>query len=263
MNTKSIITDDETRKTEKLNYSRPLEHLIKTKAEECEVLSKLHLMSHKKYDRLEIYFNVPVITMTAVIGFVSALNIQFKYINIIIGVCSLMVSLIKSLFAYLKISQKNENHRVAYLQYYQISNEIRIELSLGRNIRQPANYLLNLIKIKMKNLNEVSELIDDIIIEKYIKKNVQDRNFICIGHPDILDDIRPIEICDWDVDIINKLQSKEELISKEEPNSKEEQNSDDEDIKKDLERIKRYEEVAKTDVELGKIDVNPTQPSPP
>jgi hypothetical protein len=204
-----------------------------------------------------MYFNVPVITMTAVIGFVSALNIQFKYINIIIGVSSLMVSLIKSLFAYLKISQKNENHRVAYLQYYQISNEIRIELSLGRNIRQPANYLLNLIKIKMKNLNEVSELIDDRIIEKYIRKNENDRNFIIIGHPDVLDDIRPIEICDWDVDIINKLQSKEEPISKEE------QISDDEDIKKDIERIKRYEEVAKTDIELGKIDLNPTQPSLP
>lgn len=28
-----------------------------------------------------------------------------------------------------------------------------------------------------------------------------------------------------------------------------------------LERIKRYEEVAKTDVELGKIDVNSKQPS--
>ena len=83
MNTKSIITDDETRKTEKLNYSRPLEQLIRTKAEECEVLSKLHLMSHKKYDKLEIYFNVPVIAMTAVIGFISALNIQFKYINIV------------------------------------------------------------------------------------------------------------------------------------------------------------------------------------
>jgi hypothetical protein len=256
MNTKSIITDDETRKTEKLNYSRPLEQLIRTKAEECEVLSKLHLMCHKKYDKLEIYFNVPVITMTAVIGFVSALNIQFKYINIIIGVCSLVVSLIKSMFAYLKISQKNENHRVAYLQYYQISNEIRIELSLARNIRQPANYLLNLIKIKMKNLNEVSELIDNIIIQKYIDQNSQNSHYYKIGHPDILDDIRPIEICDWDIDNNNKIQ-------KEEPNSKEEQESDNEDIKKDIERIKRYEEVAKTDIEIGKINVNSKQPSPP
>jgi hypothetical protein len=256
MNTKSIITDDETRKTEKLNYSRPLEQLIRTKAEECEVLSKLHLMSHKKYDQLEMYFNVPVITMTAVIGFVSALNIQFKYINIVIGICSLVVSLIKSMFAYLKISQKNENHRVAYLQYYQISNEIRIELSLARNIRQPANYLLNLIKIKMKNLNEVSELIDNIIVQKYIRQNSNNRDYYKIGHPDVLDDIRPIEICDWDIDDNNKIYVEEQKIE-------EEQNSDDEDIKKDIERIEKYEEVTRTDIELGKRDVYPTQPSLP
>jgi hypothetical protein len=255
MNTKSIITDDETRKTEKLNYSRPLEQLIRTKAEECEVLSKLHLMSHKKYDQLEMYFNVPVITMTAVIGFVSALNIQFKYINIVIGICSLVVSLIKSMFAYLKISQKNENHRVAYLQYYQISNEIRIELSLARNIRQPANYLLNLIKIKMKNLNEVSELIDNIIVQKYIRQNSNNRDYYKIGHPDVLDDIRPIEICDWDIDDNNKIRVEEQKI--------EEENSDDEDIKKDIERIEKYEEVTRTDIELGKRDVYPTQPSLP
>lgn len=201
MEIKGIITDDEARKAEKLNYSEPLENLIKNKAEECEVLSKLHLMCHKKYVKYEYFFNVPVITMTAVIGFMSALNIQFAYINIIIGGCSLVVSLIKSIFVYLKISQKNENHRVAYLQYYQISNEIRIELSLARNIRQPANYLLNLIKIKMKNLNEVSELIDNEVIETYIKRNQYNIFYQQIGHPDILDDIRPIEICKWKNDI--------------------------------------------------------------
>jgi len=244
MNTKSIITDDETRKTEKLNYSRPLEQLIRTKAEECEVLSKLHLMSHKKYDQLEMYFNVPVITMTAVIGFVSALNIQFKYINIVIGICSLVVSLIKSMFAYLKISQKNENHRVAYLQYYQISNEIRIELSLARNIRQPANYLLNLIKIKMKNLNEVSELIDNIIVQKYIRQNSSNVDYYKIGHPDVLDDIRPIEICDWDIDENNKIQKETHI-----PQEKEEE-SDDGDIIVDLERIKNYEEDSKRHIDF-------------
>ena len=198
MNTKTIITDDESRKTQRLNYSESLEKLIKTKGEECEVLSKLHLMCHKKYGKLEYFFNVPVITMTATIGFISALNIKFQYINIIIGAASLVVSLIKSIFVYLKISQKNENHRVAYLQYYQISNEIRIELSLSRGIRQPANYLLNLIKIKMKNLNEVSELIDNIIIQEYIELNKCNLLYEKIGHPDVLDDIRPITICEWE-----------------------------------------------------------------
>ena len=216
MEIKGIITDDEARKAEKLNYSEPLENLIKNKAEECEVLSKLHLMCHKKYVKYEYFFNVPVITMTAVIGFMSALNIQFAYINIIIGGCSLVVSLIKSIFVYLKISQKNENHRVAYLQYYQISNEIRIELSLSRNIRQPANYLLNLIKIKMKNLNEVSELIDNEVIETYTKRNQYNILYHQIGHPDILDDIRPIEICKWENDVEKTEKNKENTDEKKE-----------------------------------------------
>jgi hypothetical protein len=115
----------------------------------------------------------------------------------------------------LKISQKNENHRVAYLQYYQISNEIRIELSLARNIRQPANYLLNLIKIKMKNLNEVSELIDNEIIEKYIRRNETNYFYQKIGHPDILDDIRPIAICEWENDVEETKETKEIKETKE------------------------------------------------
>ena len=53
-----------------------------------------------------------------------------------------------------------------------------------------------------------------------------------------MNDIRPIEICDWDIDDNNKIQFEKHI-------SKEELESDDGDIKIDLERIKKYEEVAK------------------
>lgn len=197
-------------------YNETIEGLIKSKGEQCEVLSKLHLMAHKKYKRSELFFNIPIITITALVGFVSALDVKFEHINIIIGVFSLFVSLLKSYLSFLKISQKNENHRVAYLQYYQISNEIRIELSLARNIRQPANYLLNLIKIKMKNLNEVSELIDNEVIETYTKRNQYNILYHQIGHPDILDDIRPIEICKWENDVEKTEKNKENTDEKKE-----------------------------------------------
>jgi hypothetical protein len=186
-----IITDDEAKKPENLIYTESLEHLIKCKGEQCELLSKLHLISHKKYKKHELYFNIPIITITALIGFVSALNIRFEYINIIIGLFSVYVSLLKSYFSYLQISQKNENHRVSYLQYYQIANEIRIELSLSPEIRQPATYLLNLIKVKMKNLNEVSEIIPNTTIKEFTKEygdNVE------MSKPDVIISLHPIEI---------------------------------------------------------------------
>jgi hypothetical protein len=171
-----------------LAYTPSVEELIKSKGEQCEVLSKLHLMSHEKYKAVELYFNIPIITITAIVGFISALNIQFEHINIIIGSLSLFVSLFKSYLAYLKFSQKNENHRVAYLQYFQISNEMRIELSLEPSLRQQPAYFLNLIKIKMKNLNEVSEIIPKDIISRY-KRFYHNKEMV---EPDVIMGMHPI-----------------------------------------------------------------------
>lgn len=172
-----------------LEFTPSLEELIKSKGEQCEVLSKLHLMSHEKYKTAELYFNIPIITITAIVGFVSALNLQFQHINIIIGALSLFVSLFKSYLSYLKFSQKNENHRVAYLQYFQISNEMRIELSLEPPLRQQASYFLNLIKIKMKNLNEVSEIIPKDIISRY--RYIHNNE---MKEPDVIMGMHPIYI---------------------------------------------------------------------
>ena len=143
----------------KYEYTECVEVLVKLKAHECEMLARVHLNRHELYKRAETYYNIPIITITAMVGFASAMNIQFAYMNIVIGLLSMFVSLLKSYFSYLQISQKNENHRVSYLQYSQIADEIKIELSLTRDLRQPASYMLHLIKVKMRNLKEVSLIV--------------------------------------------------------------------------------------------------------
>jgi hypothetical protein len=180
-------------------YNETIEGLIKSKGEQCEILSKLHLMAHKKYKKSELFFNIPIITITALVGFVSALDIKFEHINVIIGVLSLFVSLLKSYLSFLKISQKNENHRVAYLQYFQISNEMRIELSLSPELRKHPSYFLNLIKVKMKNLNEVSEILPTNILNQFKKLLDNDieynKNDSCkMTMPDVIMSIHPIDI---------------------------------------------------------------------
>ena len=115
-------------------------------------------------------FNLPIITITAFIGFISGLNLSYEYIHIILGGMSLYASLLKSYFTYLKVSQKSENHRIAYIQYGQIANEIRIELALEPSLRKASGGLIDLIRIKMKNLLEVSEIIDTSVIHAYLSK---------------------------------------------------------------------------------------------
>jgi hypothetical protein len=151
-------------------YTPSLEYFLQRKGEECEAWSKLHLMCHKKFKKRETMFNLPIITITAFIGFVSGLNLEYEYIHLILGGMSLYASLLKSYFSYLKVSQKNENHRIAYIQYGQIANEIRVELALEPLRRKPPSTLVDLIRIKMKNLLEVSEIVDNAIIDEYLSK---------------------------------------------------------------------------------------------
>lgn len=167
-----VSTDVEVGVLPKYEYTECVEVLVKLKAHECDMLARVHLNRHELYKRAETYYNIPIITITAMVGFASALNVRFDYMNIIIGLLSLFVSLLKSYFSYLQISQKNENHRVSYLQYSQIADEIKIELSLTKDLRQPAAYMLHLIKVKMRNLKEVSLIVpsDDF---KQLKKLFQ------------------------------------------------------------------------------------------
>lgn len=148
-------------KKPKFEYTPSVENLIHIKADECQVLAKIHLKCHEKFKAAESYYNIPIITITALVGFASALDINFKYMNIVIGLLSLFVSLLKSYFSYLQISQKNENHRVSYLQFRQIADEINIEMSLTREMRQPAAYMMHLVKVKMRNLKEVSLIVPE------------------------------------------------------------------------------------------------------
>lgn len=207
------------RNVNEIEYSPSLEKLLCSKGEECDILSKLHLMGHKKYKNLEAYYNIPIITISAFIGFISAVNINFEYVHLILGGLSLFVSLLKSYFSYLKISQKSENHRVTYIQYNQISNEIRIELALEPSMRQPVSFLLNLIKIKMKNLNEVSDIIDNDIIDRFINERKELPDYPTIGKPDILYLISPIKKFndkEFSITPTNSKEKNEEQLNEEE-----------------------------------------------
>jgi hypothetical protein len=163
----SIISMPE---VDNVHYTPNLEYFLQRKGEECEAWSNLHLMCHKKFKTRETMFNLPIITITAFIGFVSGLNLSYEYIHLILGGMSLYASLLKSYFSYLKISQKSENHRIAYIQYGQIANEIRVELALEPAMRNRGSGLLDLIRIKMKNLLEVSEIVDNSVIHEYISR---------------------------------------------------------------------------------------------
>jgi hypothetical protein len=156
-----------------MGYTHEMELFFSEIGEDCHIISSLHMMCHRRYKNKETYFNIPIITITAFIGFISGLNLSYEYMHVIIGSLSLFASLLKSYFSYLKISQKGENHRISYIQYEQIYSDIQVELALEPQFRQNPSSLMNLVRVKLKNLNEVSEIIHEDIkkeLEEKIKK---------------------------------------------------------------------------------------------
>jgi len=169
--------------TEPINYNRDLEQLLAHSAEECESLGILHLASYEKYNLRSNYINIPVIILSSGIGFITGIDVNYENMNIILGIGSVFVGIIKSIDSYFQLGKRAEAHRLCALQYTQINKKIQIELSLCREQRQTAKDMLSIIKTDIKNLQDISPIIDKEIIEQYnLKygkyKNVKKPNFV-------------------------------------------------------------------------------------
>jgi hypothetical protein len=166
-----------------ISYNTNLEKLLKENSEECESLSILHRMSYEKYNTRSNYINIPVIILSSAIGFITGIDLQYDQMNIILGIGSVFVGIIKSVDTYFQLAKRAESHRICSLQFSQISKKIQVELTLHRNQRMTAENMMNIIKTDIKNMQDIAPLIDEDIINiyntKYRKyKRVKKPNFV-------------------------------------------------------------------------------------
>ena len=165
-----------------IDYNTDLEILLKIHAEECESLSILHRTSYEKYSQRSNYINIPVIILSSAIGFATGIDIGYDRMNIILGVSSIFVGIIKSIDTYFQLGKRSEAHRLCSLQFQQINKKIQIELALKRDQRISAKDMLAIIKTDIKNLQDIAPLIDHDVIEsfklEYGKQDPTDANNI-------------------------------------------------------------------------------------
>jgi hypothetical protein len=107
-----------------ITYNDQLEQLLKENSEECESLSILHRMSFEKYNKRSNYINIPVIVLSSAIGFITGIDLQYDQMNVILGVGSVFVGIIKSVDTYFQLAKRAESHRICSLQFSQISKKI-------------------------------------------------------------------------------------------------------------------------------------------
>ncbi len=177
-----------------IKYDTDLELLLKANAEECESLSLLHRISYEKYNKYSNIINVPVIILSSAIGFATGIEIGYDKINIVLGVASIFVGIIKSIDSYFALPRRAEGHRLCSLQYAQINKRIAVELSLRREQRQNPKDMLGLIKTDMKNLADIAPLVDDDIIEQFRRHYTIDGHNFPTHTANITNGLTPIMI---------------------------------------------------------------------
>lgn len=181
-------------KENNLSYDTDIEILLKANAEECESLSLLHRSSYEKYNKLSNIINVPVIVLSSAIGFATGIEIGYEKINIVLGVASIFVGIIKSIDSYFALPKRAEGHRICSLQYAQINKRIAVELSLKREQRQNPKDMLGLIKTDMKNLADIAPLIDYDIIETFKSKYRDSEGHFATNTANICNGLTPVVI---------------------------------------------------------------------
>ena len=186
-------------KENNLSYDTDIEILLKANAEECESLSLLHRSSYEKYNKLSNIINVPVIVLSSAIGFATGIEIGYEKINIVLGVASIFVGIIKSIDSYFALPKRAEGHRICSLQYAQINKRIAVELSLKREQRQNPKDMLGLIKTDMKNLADIAPLIDYDIIETFKNKYKDSEGHFATTTANICNGLTPVVINRTDV----------------------------------------------------------------
>lgn len=174
-----------------IKYNSELEQLLKENSEECESLSILHRMSYEKYNQRSNYINIPVIILSSAIGFITGIDLQYSQMNIILGVGSVFVGIIKSVDTYFQLAKRAESHRICSLQFSQIYKKIQIELTLNRKQRLTAENMMNIIKTDIKNLQDIAPLIDDDIIDQYNQKY---RRFKRVKKPNFVNGLTEVKI---------------------------------------------------------------------
>ena len=177
--------------TDVITYNTELEQLLKENSEECESLSILHRMSYEKYNKRSNYINIPVIILSSAIGFITGIDLQYDRMNIILGVGSVFVGIIKSVDTYFQLAKRAESHRICSLQFSQISKKLQIELTLHRRQRATAENMMNIVKTDIKNMQDIAPLIDDDIIEIY---NGKYRRYKRVKKPNFVNGLTEVKI---------------------------------------------------------------------
>ena len=158
-----------------IGWSSGLEDYFSDQGEQAHGLSLLHKQSESLYSSRRTYVELPVIAISSVTGFLSVGSTtmfvgQQMTASIILGILSLLVSVVQTIGTYFAWAKRAEGHRISSIQYSRLHRHLKIEMGLPRDERQLPGDLLKYVRDAIDRLQETSPLLPPQIVDEYKRK---------------------------------------------------------------------------------------------
>lgn len=146
-----------------------MEKILSDMGDEAQIYSYLHQKAHSHFQNKNMYFQIPIIVLSAISGSGNFISTNFpeytKLLILGIGGLSIFISILSSVAQFLKLSEFSEGHRISYLSWEKFYYDIKFQLRRKRQHREDIKEFLNMIVPEYKRLKEISPDIPRMIRE--------------------------------------------------------------------------------------------------
>ena len=154
------------------------EVFFKALGDEAQLQALCHMKSHEEFSNRSRGYQLPIIILSVMCGSGNFVSTSFPEnqdtIILGVGVLSIITSIISSIAQYLKLAEKSEAHRIAYVSWEKFYNNIRFQLSKRREEREELHNYMSAVTNEYQRLQEISPLLPDKITKSILwnKKKV-------------------------------------------------------------------------------------------
>lgn len=158
-----------------VSWNANLEKYFADTGEKANCLAWVHKRAEELYSHRRTFVDIPVILISSITGFLSASSTSLfegeaKMSSVLLGVSSLLVSMLNTVGTYFAWAKRAEAHRLSAIQYARLYRFLAIELGLPRDERMTPTDLLKYTKDAYDRLQEVSPLIPPELVSEFKKK---------------------------------------------------------------------------------------------
>jgi hypothetical protein len=133
--------------------------------DEAQLQALCHMKSHEEFSTRSRQYQLPIIVLSVMCGSGNFVSTSFPEnqdtIILGVGVLSIITSIISSAAQYLKLAEKSEAHRIAFVSWEKFYNNIRFQLSKRKQEREELNNYMSSVTNEYQRLQEISPLLPD------------------------------------------------------------------------------------------------------